>query len=232
MRNGLPRIQVSIIMLLTALTGFLTSVALLHAGVSSMTLRYPIAILIAYCVFLLLLRIWIWLHKNHLYFDLPDLNIGGSFDSAGGAGKSFQFGGKSDFSGGGAGGSWSESASHSSISADGSVLDNMSFDLDFDEIGLLIIAAVVIIGGLLASFYIIYIAPVLLAEVLVDGVLIAGLYKRVKDIEQRCWLKTAVKRTVFPAVLVVIFFTLAGFALQTVIPEARSVGEVWKILKS
>jgi hypothetical protein len=69
---------------------------------------------------------------------------------------------------------------------------------------------------------------VLLAEILLDGVLITGLYKRVKKIEQRNWLKTAVKKTLLPAFLVALFFALAGFALQSLAPEAHSVGEVWK----
>ena len=89
------------------------------------------------------------------------------------------------------------------------------------------LALVALIGGLLASFYIIYIAPGLLAEILIDGALIAGLYKRVQQLEQRNWLRTAVRRTLLPAVLAVIFFTIAGAALQKAAPEARSMGEVW-----
>ncbi|HSK70742.1 MAG TPA: hypothetical protein VK892_03535 [Pyrinomonadaceae bacterium] len=233
LRKGLPRVQISIILLLTALAGFLTSYSLLHAGVSSMALRYPIAILIAYCVFLLLLRVWIWLQKNSPDFDLPGLDFGSSSSvSTGSSNANFEFGGGGDFGGAGAGGSWGESGSSSSISADSSILDNVSFDLDSEELGLLILAVVAIIGGMLASLYIIYIAPVLLAEILVDGVLIAGLYKRVKGIEQTHWLKTAVKRTIAPAVLVAIFFTIAGFALQKAVPEARSVGEVWSYIKA
>jgi hypothetical protein len=44
---------------LTGTTGFLSSFVLLKSGVESMTLRYPVAVALAYGAFLLLLRVWI-----------------------------------------------------------------------------------------------------------------------------------------------------------------------------
>jgi len=85
-----------------------------------------------------------------------------------------------------------------------------------------------LIGGLIASLYIIYIAPALLAEILVDGVLVAGLYRRVKHIEQRHWLRAAVRRTFLPALLCATLFAVAGYAMQKAFPEAHSIGDVWK----
>jgi len=64
----------------------------------------------------------------------------------------------------------------------------------------------------------IYIAPALLAEVSIDGALVTGLHRRVKRIEQREWLRAAVRQTLIPALLVVLSFTLAGYALQRAIP--------------
>jgi hypothetical protein len=84
-----------------------------------------------------------------------------------------------------------------------------------------------LIGGLIASLYIVYIAPALLAEILVDGALVAGLYRRVKRLEQRHWLRAAVRQTLLPAVLVALFFTVAGYALQKAVPGAHTIGEVW-----
>ena len=102
--------------------------------------------------------------------------------------------------------------------------------MDLEELWLLVFAVIALIGGLVASLYVIYIAPVLLAEILVDGVLISLLYKRVKGIEQTYWLRTAVKRTLIPAFLVAFFFTIAGFAMQKAVPQAHSIGEVWKLV--
>ena len=227
LRKGIPRIQVSLILSLTALAGFLTSFSLLHLGVPWMWLRYPIAILIAYCVFLLLLALWLWLQRRSLDIDPSVLDFIPSGPS--GHGESFQFGGGGDFGGGGAGGSWGESASSlsSGVSNGDSASQAVGFDLDLEEGWLVVIAFVALVGGLIASLYIVYIAPALLAEILVDGALVAGLYRRVKHIEQRHWLRGALRRTLLPALLVALFFTVAGYALQKAIPEARTIGEIW-----
>ncbi len=236
LRDSFPRLEISAILLFTLLTGFLTSFILLHAGFSSMALRYPVCIAAAYCVFLLLLRLWLWLQNPHSRtdgsfdnFDLGDLPIPSSNNSAQGSsstnngGGAFEFGGGGDFSGAGSGGSWGTGIS--SDAGGSSLLDGVGFDFDLEEIGLIILAVVAVIGGLLATFYVIWIAPILLAEILVDGVLITGLYNRVKKIEPRYWLETAVKKTLLPAILAALFFGLAGFMMQSISPKAHSVGE-------
>jgi len=102
------------------------------------------------------------------------------------------------------------------------------FAVDFEEGCLILIAIVALIGGAVACFYVIYIAPALLAEILVDGVLLAGLYRRVRNIEQRHWLLAAVRRTLAPAMLAAMFFAIAGWGLQKAVPEAHTIGQVWK----
>ena len=228
LRRRMPRVQVSLILVFTGMAGFLTSFSLLYLGVSRMWVRYPVAILIAYGLFLLLLRLWLWCqrHRPSVDFDLSALDLITSETPP--RPQDFQFGGGGDFGGGGAGGSWGESVSSStSASSGGSVSDALDFDLDLGEGCLIVIAVVALFGGLVASLYIIYIAPALLAEILFDGALLAGLYKRVKPLEQRNWLGSAIRRTVLPAILAAIFFTIAGYALQRAVPEAQSIGDVW-----
>ena len=94
----------------------------------------------------------------------------------------------------------------------------------------MILTVVALLAGLVASLHVVYIAPVLLAEILVDKLLLGGLYKRVKHIERKHWLQTAVRKILLPALLCVLFFGLTGGSLQTVAPEAKSVGEVWSVL--
>lgn len=55
----------------------------------------------------------------------------------------------------------------------------------------------------------------------------AGLYKRVKQIEPRHWMRAALRQTLLPAILVALFFTVAGYALQKAVPDAYSIGDVW-----
>src|SRR5436309_5947067 len=59
LRHGTPRLQMGLIVTITGLAGFLSSVALLRTGVTSMAVRYPLAATIAYLVFLAQLRIWL-----------------------------------------------------------------------------------------------------------------------------------------------------------------------------
>lgn len=229
LETSTPRIQVALILSLTGLAGFLTSFSLLLLGVPWMWLRYPIAIMIAYCVFLLLLALWLWWQQSghDVGFDSSLLEFVPSepFNH----GESLQSGGAGDFGGGGAGGSWGEGASSSTTAAtDSRASSGIGFDLDLEEGWFIVIAIIALIGGLIASLYVIYIAPVLLAEILVDGALVAGLYKRVKHIESRHWLRAAVRQTLLPAMLAAVFFTIAGYALQKAVPEAHSLGEVWR----
>ena len=231
LRRSWPRLQVSLILSLTGMAGFLTSFCLLHLGVSRMWLRYPIAILTAYGVFLMLLGIWLWLQRHSPDID-PDLStLDFTPSSTSGPGESLHFGG-GDAGAGGAGGSWGESVSPASTaSSESSGSADIGFDLDFGEGCLVVIALLAVAGGLVASFYVIYIAPALLAEILVDGAMVAGLYRRVKNIEPGNWLQTAVRRTILPAILAAVFFTIAGVALQKAYPAAQSIGDVWNQLK-
>ena len=97
--RGMPRVQMSLILAVTGLAGFLASFALLHAGLTRMWLRYPVSVLFAYAVFLLLLRLWLFLHSREPLPDLPDLGINltpSDFgDASAGAGHA-SFGGGGD----------------------------------------------------------------------------------------------------------------------------------------
>jgi hypothetical protein len=231
LRERLPRLQVALILSVTGLAGFLTSYILLSSGVLRMWLRYPAAILVAYFVFLVLLALWLWVQRRSFELE-PDLLVD-VVEGVASANEPGAFGGGGDFSDAGSAGTWKSSvASPSSGSSGGSGSSSGILDLDLDDGWLIVIAIVAIVGGLIASFYVIYIAPALLAEILVDGALIAGLYKRVKPIEERHWLRAAVRKTAVPALLVTLCFTVVGFSLQKAIPEAHTIGEAWKHVTS
>lgn len=235
-RTSYPRIHASLILLLTGLAGFLVSFTLLRLGVSAMWLRYPLAILVAYGVFLILLRVWLSLCRPREWDVLEIVEDTVEVVSESAAGDP-GFGGGADFGGGGAGGAWGETVStvtttRSSVSTftsvKGSGSNGFSFDLDLDEgIWVLLIIVVLLAAGI-AALYVVYIAPVLLAEILLDGVLLTALYKQVKTIEHRHWLRSAISRTALPAAFIVVFFMIAGFAMQRVAPEAHSIGEFWR----
>ncbi len=71
--DGFPRVQMSLIVGLTGAVGLLFSFFLLQLGVTSMALRNPLTLRLAYGVFLVLL--WLWLRtKAEDYVDIPDLS--------------------------------------------------------------------------------------------------------------------------------------------------------------
>ena len=251
-RVGWPRLLVSFLLALTGAAGFLISAVLLRLGVTQMSVRYPLAVISAYCVFLLLLRLWLALQRRKEVGDSDPLTgIGDAVPhfldaatSAGGdAASAATFGGGADFGGAGAGGGWSADISggvSSSVSGNvsgggSSILDSipsvpdLGVDLDLDDGCFWIIIPVAAIAGLLfVMFYVVYIAPVFLAEILVDALLLAGLYKRLKGIEPRHWLRSCVRRTLLPAMLATALFIAAGYLMQRIAPEARSIGEFWQ----
>ena len=243
MRKGKPRLLVSLILTVTGLAGFLVSYVLLHSGMTRMWLRYPLAILFAYCVFLMLLRLWLSLQRprrsENETGDLedlgPDFTLPDQFFPSPHAGPAdgFKFsGGGGDAGGAGAGGNWGPQASLSSFSSSAATGGGSSGGggggFDLDEGAFIVIAIAVIAGAVIAVLYVVYVAPALLAEILVDGVLVAGLYRELKGVEQRHWLRSAVRKTMLPALIAAVLFSIGGYALQRAAPKARSVGEVWK----
>jgi uncharacterized membrane protein YgcG len=125
----MPRFQMSLLLLLTGLIGFLSSFLLLHSGISQMWLRYPLAILSGYVAFLLLLRSWLALQRWQGNYDFDahfDLPIDGGSGGTASPNADFSFGCNSDFGGGGAGGSWGDNVSSSSSSYSSGEQSNLS----------------------------------------------------------------------------------------------------------
>jgi hypothetical protein len=76
------------------------------------------------------------------------------------------------------------------------------------------------------AFYVICIAPALLAEILVDGVLVTGLYRCLRGHDTKRWLKAAVKRTWLPVTGMAAIFAIGGLLMQKFAPEARSITDL------
>lgn len=223
-----PRLQMTLMAGLTGAFGLVSSFLLLHlGGVESMTLRYPLALVCAYLMFLFL--IWLWLRTQAQdYLELPDLS--GSSSNAGHCrvSESMHSGGGGDFGGGGASGSFDGSSADMS-EATGSVFnvsDSVSSAVDADELAIPLMAVVLAVGLAFASLYVIYIAPALLAEVLVDGAFSYALYRYVRGHDPEHWLATAVRRTVVPFIATGIFLMAMGAAMSAYVPGAHSIGEV------
>ncbi len=224
--DGFPRLQMSLLVMLTGLAGFLASYCLLQWGVDQMWLRYLEATGIAYLTFLFLL--WLWLRTSASdYVDAPDISgvlpRGGS-----GNAESVSFAGSGgQFDGGGASGHFDSALSGDAFApANSPVGEALGAAAQAEEFSVPLIVLVLIGAACLSSFFVIYSAPVLFAELLVDGVLAASLYKRMRGLESRHWLSTAVQRTFLPFALTGLFAAAAGWAMTLYVPHARSLGAV------
>lgn len=202
-RFGFPRLRMLLIVLLTGACGFIASFLLLRAGLASMPLRYALAMAIAYAAFLLLLRAWMARpgYTTPDFADVPDPGVMKLDDPH------------------------ASGAAHAP-DAGGNAFDGFDVSAAADEwvIPLLLVAA--ILTMLLASVWIIFSAPTLFAELLLDGVLSASLYRRLRRLDRRHWLDTALRRTIWPFAATAFVLILFAFVAQHYVPGARSLTDV------
>jgi hypothetical protein len=228
LQESFPRIQMTLIVALTGGFGLLASFVMLTAGLESMAIRYPLALSVAYLFFLFL--IWLWLRtKAKDYLDIPDLT--GSLPSprpSAGV-PSFRTGSGGDFGGGGATGSFDSTTTTlnagSSAPLD-AIGDSVGSVAEADEFAIPLLAIGLAIGIALASLYVVYLAPILFAEVLVDGALSYALLRHLRGQEPQHWLLSTFRRTVAPFAATAVFLIAVGAAMASYAPGAKSVGEV------
>lgn len=85
--------------------------------------------------------------------------------------------------------------------------------------------ALVLCLGVVAIYFLAT-APALFAELVLDSLLVGGLYRRLRREDECEWFVSALRKTAWPAVAVVVFLALAGVAFLQYAPEAKSVGAV------
>ena len=221
-RDSYPRLQMMLLVALTGAAGFLCSTLLLHSGMDEMGLRYLISVGCAYLVFLVLL--WLWLRTSADDYDsVPD-----AVDWSNALPSPHQHGwtgGGGRFGGGGAQGRWESTPVEYERSESIAPFDSVDVD-GADEFAIPLVVLIFAVTLVLASFSIVYSAPVLFAELLLDGVLAATLYRGLKRLETRHWLETALRRTLLPFIVAAVLLAAAGWGMQVYAPGAHSLGEV------
>jgi hypothetical protein len=224
--RGWPRVVLFVIVALSGFAGFLVSFAFLSAGMSSMAWRYGLAGGSAYVTFLCLLALYVGWKRR-----LGELDAGDALEAAqwidvpvprgGGPGPASYFsGGRSG--GAGASSSWAPVSSASSSPGSSGSVGGSWFD-DADA-GWVLLALVALFAGAIAVGYVVWVAPALLAEVFVDALIVGTVSKQMGLTERRDWTATVLRRTWVPATVMVLTLTIAGWALQQAVPEARSIG--------
>lgn len=223
-RDAYPRLQMTLLVAITGAAGFLVSYVLLNNGMTSMWLRYLIVFCAAYVVFLTLL--WLWLRtRAEDYRDMPDLlpNSGSPRP-----GQQIPQGRGGEHGGGGASGRYDtpETTVTKETGAIDTIGDAMGSVAEADELAIPLIALMVLGALLVSSVWVIYAAPILFAELLVDGVLTATLYRRLRGLEPRHWLETAVRRTIVPFIVTTTIAVAVGWGLGKYNPDATSIGDI------
>jgi len=203
-----PRSHMLLIVSATGAFGFLFSFLMLKMGITAMWLRYPLTTGLSYLAFLGLLRLWLGYQMSQVPPGGPGdhYSTGDAILDIADAGTNF----------GGLG-----------SSGDGNV-DHPLGVLDLEEVMFVVLAVAAISAGILVCLYVVWTGPAFLAEVLVDGLVMSGIYRRMKVPDQSYWMSGALRRTWIPAVLVAVSFAVAGLAMQMIAPNAHSIGQVVK----
>ena len=100
------------------------------------------------------------------------------------------------------------------------------FELDLDDAVVIVAALAAIAAAVASSVYVVVTAPVLFAEVMFDGALSAGLYRRLRTLNHHRWWEDAIRHTAIPVAVVTVFFGIAGYLMQRYEPGASSIGAV------
>ena len=190
-----------------------------------MWLRYLVSFGLAYLMFLVLL--WLWLKtRAEDYADFPDLS-GAPSSSSDSSGTCYS-GKGGDFGGGGASGSFDAPSEHVSVIGDSGnfVGDALGTVAEAEEFAIPLVVLVFATAMVCSTLFMIYSAPMLFAELVVDGVLSASLYRRLRGLETRHWLETALWRTALPFALTAVIVSACGWGMALYAPEAHSIGDV------
>jgi len=233
-----------LILLATAMAGALASKLLLLAGLENPALRYPLTVLIAYGVFFIAIKFWLWIIVGSYAVQtgisgqsLPDLS---SVTPSGGGGSSSSVpsfnGGGGGFSGAGSSGSFgiaapSGSASGGSSSGGGSG----SFDLDLDDdIGIIIVfilLALLLIAVFGAGIYLVYQAPSILSEAAFDSALAVSLARKSKKMQDPEWIGSVFKATWKEFAIILLVSIIAGVVIHLIFPEVTKISDFVNIVR-
>ena len=227
-----------------AVVGFLSSVVLLWMGMRYMPLRYALAGLAGYGVFLALMSLWLGRHSRSALldragdignaFDLPDAVFRGGSRLAERTADGLFSGGRSG--GGGASASFDASGvtpppnpAPLMMGSSSSESSSKGFSLDLDDADdvLPLLAVIAILAALAACASVIWQSPQMFAELLADGAMAGAAYKGLRT-STADWTLGVIRRTFFPAAIIILVFVLLGVAGHHLTPDADSIGDFFR----
>jgi hypothetical protein len=230
-----------LVLIAAGMSAFLTSKGLHVLGSNSMGIRYPISVILGYGVFVGVLGIWLSTirRRARTHVDLPtvpeelvdaaDTTVAATpvvdpthdplFDLrmvmqnrrentvTPGVSLSVPTAGE----GGG--------------KSDGVSLGGIDIDADGVLVAIGVLVGIGILVALIGSLFILVEAPMLMAELIVDGVLVAGVAARFRPPSTQEWLSSAIGRTWKVAFAISVTFAIVGFGLDFLTPGATTMVE-------
>jgi hypothetical protein len=213
------RFHMLLILTGTGLSGVSISKLLLVFGVESMAIRYPIAVICSYFVFFCLIRLWLWYiamtPARHSRVEIVE----------------------------GTGESWIEAAIDQSIypgvlrpsspteesSFPSREVDESLFGLELDDEGIyvLIIIALLLLTIFGGAVYLIYQAPVILAEAAFQAALASALTRASMRIDRGDWMGSVIGATWVPFILVLVTAVVFGLIVSIYCPAAIKLSEIF-----
>jgi hypothetical protein len=229
--RSFPRLQMMLLLALAGFGAFVSSLAMLHGGITSMPARYFIAAALGYLIFLALVRAWLAYQRRRWVIDLADLPVDVPLGGGPDAPPLFTGQGGS-FGGGGASGHFSlvDAPGAAPITppaelprASSALLDGIP---DADDAWPIVVVVFVALGALVALAFVVWASPALFAEVLLDAAVVGAVYRRVRQRPRGHWLRGVLRRTWLPATALCALVSVAGCALEVAAPGAHSVRAV------
>jgi hypothetical protein len=218
-------------------SGFLANAAMLQWPVHGAIVRWPIAVLVGYAAFFVLVRLWLAYvgAKPVLDGDPGDGGLADAIDlgalprvgpRTGGGGPWSGGGGSSG--GGGASASWGDAQAPSR--------SGLSLGLgDLDGDGLLpvvlgLVALALLVALLGGAIHLVWIAPEMLIDAAFAALLASGAVPGMRRMSEPDWSVAVLRRT-WPVLAVVMAVALgAAWAFMHWFPGLRTLGEAWRML--
>ena len=228
------RLAMTGILSATMAGGIVTNWLMFHLGVQNIGVRYPVAALAGYLLFLFVIRLWLWstvqsrTQSNSTSFsqhslDLLDGNTPVVFPSMSNSSSGYR-GGGGKFSGGGSSGSWGESSASGSGRGGGST--GSSIDGDNALAIIAVVALVAVFAG--SAVYLIYSAPTILGESAFQAAFAGILAKRARSIHAGGWLDSILKSTWKPFSCTVSICIIFGLFCHHLRPDAHRIVDLFQ----
>lgn len=234
-RRHWVRVHMFFLVTATFLAGLLATKLLMELGVDTLWLRYGLAICVAYLLFLIMVRLWIW-YVCGRGVDADGADGIDLFVRAMDQAEWTELGGGGQFGGGGASGTWQtpdgvpmdmeiSTAPAKVVSSGGSDKSGcFSFDIGGDEGCFVVILLALLVGVLfIAGGYLIYAAPAILGEAVFEVLLAAALARRAKKLENAGWGGSVFKATIWIFLAVLAIAITLGWYAQKSCPDAMRI---------